>query len=242
MSVRGAALRPLCSLACPPVLACAVWPLFETLGIPMLDPHPHALPCLQDYSLPQVEVGLQADPLSLSLTESILAMLAGALLPPPAAEGGAPPPAEGAAAAEGGGTPAAAVLPGQPNGSTAAAFGANAPSPFASSMASSPSSSPGGVPPSPAGVGGATAPVVSLDLQLARLDLRLSADVAGAGGSGTGSMSARSAASAAHVPAVFEACVACSAASLSVQSMLDGMAVQVSVTRSIWPAGVVPVL
>lgn len=115
---------------------------------------------------------------------------------------------------------------------------ANKCSPAPLSACSSPGASPG----SPAGVGSrggaATAPVVALDVQLTRMEVRLAATdssmFADGGASAAGSTSARSSSSAAAAAAVasLEVCLACSGVSLSVQSMLDGLAVQVRTSQA----------
>lgn len=168
-----------------------------------------------------MQVGLQVDPLTVSLTQQIVQLLAGALaLPPPAA---APAPAP----------PAAAPAPAPPHPSASEEAGvpaalALAPSPFAGSAASSPGA-PAAAGSSPPSVGSAgSAPVLALDLQLSYIDLRFAADppVTAEGGS-TSARTSSSAAAAAAALATLEARLACSGASLSVQSMLDGLAVQV---------------
>ena len=96
--------------------------------------------------------------------------------------------------------------------------------------------------------GAAAAPVVMLDLQLKSFDLRFSgsggSSPAGAGGgsserSASPTSAGRSAAASAVAGglAALEARVSCGATSVSVHSMLDGLAVKVRGGGRAWPAG-----
>lgn len=166
--------------------------------------------------------GLQLDPLAISLTQPLLLQLLDALqLPdalPEAAAAAQPPQLPPAAAAAAGGAATAA------EGSGLALAGL-----------------PGG------GEGAATAPVVMLDLQLKSFDLRFSgsggSSPAAAGGGSSGrsaspSSAGRSAAASAVAAglAALEARVSCGATSVSLHSLLDGLAVKVRGWEG-WHAG-----
>lgn len=170
---------------------------------------------LQDYALPQVVLGLRVDPLAISLSQQILLQLLDALQLPssttqPASE--PPPPA----AAAGG---------------------------LADTAAAAPSSQMAAVPP-PSSEGAATAPVVMVDLQLKAFDLRFSGSSAGAAAAGGGSSgrsasptsAGRSAAASAVAGglAALEARLSCGPTSVSVHSLLDGLAVKVRLGLGGW--------
>jgi hypothetical protein len=143
---------------------------------------------VQDYALPQVQCALQADPISLSLTQQIAQLLADALALPP---GEAPPPAAVAAAPQRG----LAALP-------AAGGSSCTGSPMGVASHIMPDYSSSGA--------GSSVPVLMLDLQLSSVDLRFAADSGGPG-----------------APAPMEARLACAGATLTLYSMLDGLAVEV---------------
>lgn len=169
-------------------------------------PHPW---WLQDYALPQVVLGLQVDPLALSLSQPILLQLLDALeLPSSAVHPEPPPPAAAAGVATAAG-PAAAPVAAADSSQVAA-----------------------GQP--PASAGAANAPVVILDLQLKAFDLRFSGSSGSAaatcGGSSASPTSAGRSAAASAVAgglAALEARLSCGPTSVSVHSFLDGVAIKV---------------
>ena len=179
-------------------------------------------PTPQDYALPQVQCGLRVDPIALMLSPAVVQLLLDALQPLAAA----PLPSPTAAAAVEAATPGACATPAA-DASPAMAPPAAAlpPSPFADGGGSGGGG--GGAPGGPA-----TAPVLDLDLQLGGLDLRFSGGAASAGPGAGASSSGRSEHSAlAQGPlaplAALEARLTCAGTSVSVQSLLDGLAVQV---------------
>ena len=155
---------------------------------------PLSLPCpLQDYALPQVQCALQADPISLSLTQQIAQLLADALALPPGEE---PPPAADAAAPE----PRAASACGAAGELSATPAGGGSPTGVVGCI----------VPGDGSRGAGSSVPVLMLDLQLSSVDLQFAADSGGPG-----------------APAPMEARLACAGATLTLHSMLDGLAVEV---------------
>lgn len=163
-------------------------------------------------------VGLQVDPLALSLSQPILLQLLESLELPSSAA--APPTAV---------QPAAVQPP--------AATGAGGPAAHPAAAAAAPDTSQAIVALPHASERAATAPVVMLDLQLKAFDLRFSGSsgpaAAGGGGSSGQSASPTSAGRSAAASAVagglaaLEARLSCGPTSVSVHTLLDGLAVKV---------------
>jgi hypothetical protein len=158
---------------------------------------PHSL--LQDYALPQFEIALQADPVSLSLTQSVVQMFIDWVSQCPTPQQHQQAVAAAAAAARGNARrqpPAKVVVPDL-----------------------SPSSVGGKALPCGAGSSDRGVAVISLDVQLASLDLSCAPDSlrtgGGAAAGGGGQISA------------LEARIACAGASLALKSFLDGTTIQV---------------
>lgn len=195
-------------------------PWAQTLQLTHL-PFPPPNPA-QDYALPQVQCALKVDPIAVSLNPAVVQLLLDALeLPPttaaPASAAAVPPAAPPEACAPGG------SLPGTPVAADGADVAAAPPLSFASGAGS-------GGDGSMSASGAAAAPVIMLDLQLKSFDLRFSGASGGAGSAGaaatSGTGSVRSVSSGSAALAALEARLTCAGASVSVHSLLDGLAVQ----------------